>query len=166
MLEDAATRLTSSRSKFTSDIGASLVLFKMRQGKHRGSLFCAGCGASVGAVQPPKKKRAFGDAIGMLDFADGGLKCFLALVVAYGIINQLSEHDYEFLAGALFLMAVAAILGILAIVGGIFPLRGKSWAMALTGAIAAALTPSLLGVAALVLMVMARDEFERQPESR
>jgi hypothetical protein len=117
-------------------------------------------------VQPLKKKRAFGDAIGMLDFADGGLKCFFALVVAYGIINQLSEHDYEFLAGALFLMAVAAILGILAIVGGICALRRKRWGWALAGAVGGVLPFFPLGIASTILTVMARDEFERQPESR
>jgi hypothetical protein len=117
-------------------------------------------------VQPLKKKRAFGDAIGMLDLADGGLKCFFALVVAYGIINQLSEHDYEFLAGALFLMAVAAILGILAIVGGICALRRKRWGWALAGAVGGVLPFFPLGIASLILTVMARDEFERQPESR
>ena len=126
-----------------------------------GALFCAGCGASVGAVQPPKKKRAFSDAIGMLDFADGGLKCFFALVVAYGIINQLSEHDYEFLAGALFLMAVAAILGILAIVGGICALRRKRWGWALAGAVGGVLPFFPLGIASTILTIMARDEFER-----
>ena len=127
------------------------------------AVFCASCGASVAVGQTPEKKRSFGEAIGMLDFADGGLKCFFALVVAYGIINQLSEHDYEFLAGALFLMVVATILGILAIVGGICALRRKRWGWTLAGAIAAIFPIFPLGIASLVLTIMARDEFERKP---
>ena len=125
------------------------------------AVFCASCGASVAVGQTPEKKRSFGDAIGMLDFADGGLKCFFALVVAYGIINQLSEHDYEFLAGALFLMAVAAILGILAMVGGICALRRKRWGWALAGAVGGVLPFFPLGIASTILTIMAREEFER-----
>lgn len=49
---------------------------------------------------------------------------------------------------------------VLAIVGGIFALRRRSWVMALIGSIALILTSSVVGVAALVLTIMARDEFE------
>jgi hypothetical protein len=60
-----------------------------------------------------------------------------------------------------FIPLVMLVPSVLAIVGGIFALRRRNWSMALAGSIAAALTSSVLGVAALVLTVMARDEFER-----
>jgi len=45
-------------------------------------------------------------------------------------------------------------------VGGIYALQGKKWPLALTGSIAAALPFSLLGIAAFVVTVLTKDEFE------
>jgi ABC-type branched-subunit amino acid transport system permease subunit len=52
------------------------------------------------------------------------------------------------------------IPAVLAIVGGIFALRRRSWVVALIGSIALIVTSSVAGIAALVLTIMARDEFE------
>ena len=53
-----------------------------------------------------------------------------------------------------------AILAILAVIGGIYALLRKRWGMALCGAISALLPFSLLGVAALIMTVMARGDFD------
>ena len=58
------------------------------------------------------------------------------------------------IAGAL------AFIGILAIVGGIFALQRKNWGLALAGSIAAFFPWSLLGIAAIVLTALSKDEFE------
>jgi len=52
------------------------------------------------------------------------------------------------------------IIGILAIVGGIYALRRKNWGLALAGSIAAFFPSWLLGIAAIVLIALSRDEFE------
>jgi len=55
------------------------------------------------------------------------------------------------------------ILGIVAIVGGIFAIQRKLWGLALAGSICAVLIlpASLLGVLAVVFVSLARSEFER-----
>ena len=47
-----------------------------------------------------------------------------------------------------------------ALVGGIFSLQRKRWNLALAGAIVAILPFSLLGIAATILVVLSKNEFE------
>lgn len=53
-----------------------------------------------------------------------------------------------------------AIVTILAVVGGIYALQRKKWGLALAGSIVAFLPFSLLGLAAVILVALSRDEFE------
>jgi len=53
------------------------------------------------------------------------------------------------------------IIAILAIVGGIYALQRKIWGLALAGSIAAFFSPSwVLGLAAIVLTALSKNEFE------
>jgi hypothetical protein len=56
------------------------------------------------------------------------------------------------------------LLGVLAIIGGIFSIRRKVWGLALAGAIASIFTFLPTGVVAVVFTVMGRSEF-LSPES-
>jgi hypothetical protein len=51
------------------------------------------------------------------------------------------------------------IIALLALVGGIFAIRRKKWQWSLTGSIAAALSLILLGIPAIVLIAISKDEF-------
>ena len=53
----------------------------------------------------------------------------------------------------------AVIIAILAIVGGILAVQRKRWRWSLTGSIAAALSLILLGIPAVVLIALSKDEF-------
>ena len=52
-----------------------------------------------------------------------------------------------------------ALLGVLGIVGGVFAIKKKRWAIALAGAIAAAITFFPCGIAATILVSLAQPEF-------
>jgi hypothetical protein len=54
---------------------------------------------------------------------------------------------------------VMAIIGILGIVGGIFAIKRKYWGLALAGAIASIFTFFPCGIAAVVIISMAKPEF-------
>jgi hypothetical protein len=54
-----------------------------------------------------------------------------------------------------------AVLGVLAIIGGIFALKTKAWGLALAGSIGAVLTGRLLGVIALIFTVLGRKDFQK-----
>jgi len=59
-------------------------------------------------------------------------------------------------------MGIALIvLGVLAIVGGIFALRLKVWGLALAGAIGGLVTGRLLGLLALIFIVLGKKDFEK-----
>ncbi len=53
------------------------------------------------------------------------------------------------------------VLGIIAIVGGIFALQRKTWGLALVGAICALAPPlSILGVLSIIFVTIGKDEFD------
>jgi hypothetical protein len=52
------------------------------------------------------------------------------------------------------------VIGILAIVGGIYALRRKVWGLALAGSIAAFFPSWILGLTAIVLTALSKNEFE------
>ena len=56
--------------------------------------------------------------------------------------------------------APAIIIAVLAVAGGVLAILKKRWRWALAGAIAAALSMILLGIPAIALISMAREEFE------
>jgi hypothetical protein len=59
------------------------------------------------------------------------------------------------------LVAPVPILGIVAIIGGVFALRRKSFGMSLAGAICAVFSPGfVLGVLAIIFVAVARNEFD------
>jgi|SRR4030042_118998 hypothetical protein len=53
-----------------------------------------------------------------------------------------------------------AIVGILAIVGGIYALRRKIWGLALAGSIAAFFPSWIIGLPAIILTALSKNEFE------
>jgi len=122
-------------------------------------MFCAGCGANLAGGQPSKKKAQLSLAAGIIDIAAGGLSLVGLLVMVVILLFVAGSDDEMPLFIGLIPLAML-IPSVLAIVGGIFALRRRSWVMALIGSIALILTSSVAGVAALVLTIMARDEFE------
>lgn len=122
------------------------------------AMFCASCGAGLTGGQLAKKTK-WSTAAGIIDIAAGGFSLVSLLFVA-AFLFVMAEGD-EGMPFFLMLIPLAMVVpSVLAIVGGIFALRRRSWVMALIGSIALVVTSSLPGIAALVLTVMARDEFE------
>lgn len=100
---------------------------------------------------------------GILDIISGsfGLIAFCALVVA-GVIVRFAPNIPKFLPPMFVGLALPlAIVGILAIVGGIYALQRRNWGLALAGSIAAFFPSWLLGIAAIILTALSRDEFEK-----
>ena len=51
------------------------------------------------------------------------------------------------------------LLGILALVGGIYALRRKMWGLALAGSIATVLFSQIFGILAIIFIALSEDEF-------
>ena len=52
------------------------------------------------------------------------------------------------------------IIGIVAIVGGVYALKRRIWGLALAGSICALIGPWLLGILAIIFVIMGKREFE------
>ncbi len=128
------------------------------------SAFCPACGSKLGQVQSTKTSR-LSTVAGTLDIIDGGMKLLgvFGLTIAMIALANDPYRSYGEEVDPLIILVVItvplAVLGILALIGGVYALRRDKWGMALAGAIAAALPFSLIGIAALILTVLSRDEF-------
>ena len=106
---------------------------------------------------------------GILAITSGCLKLLGVFGLMIAII-AVAADPYRHAGGVdplVILLAIAiplAVVGILSTVGGIYALLRRNWGLALAGSIAAVLPFSLLGVAALILTALCRDEFGRSPE--
>jgi uncharacterized membrane protein HdeD (DUF308 family) len=120
--------------------------------------FCPECGGKLGEGQSPKKTGTIVVA-GILDIIVGCLSVFgvLGLMVAIAYVSD----EPDTLAILVPVAVLLAIKGILALVGGMCALQRRNWVMALVGAIAAALPFSLLGIIALILTALSRDQFRQ-----
>ena len=127
-----------------------------------GAAFCAGCGASLAGAPTTARKPNLSLAAGIIEIAFGCLGLVSALVAEVFLYFFVSDVE-EFPLFVLLIPPTMIAPAIVAIVGGVFSLKRRSWVMALIGAIALLLTSSIPGVAALVLVIMGRDEFEEKP---
>jgi hypothetical protein len=111
-------------------------------------------------LSPPKKTRLSTSA-GIFSIIAGCMKLLVAFGLAIATIGVLTGEEEKDAVVVLLAIAVpVAVLGIVAVTGGIFALVKKNWGMSLAGAIAAVLPFSLVGIVALVLTALSREEFE------
>ena len=114
-------------------------------------------------METTKKKTPMPLIAGILAITAGGLKLFLVLgLIALGFFAIAPPEITEIGPLTLFLGSVIplVILVTLAIVGGIFAVQRRRFGLALTGAIAALLPFSLLGLASIILLAISKEEFE------
>ncbi len=121
---------------------------------------CTGCGAEMTRKQLAKKTWLSTTA-GVLDIVAGSLvPLSFVFPIAAMLLVMHEGGEVEAESGWFILPALMVISGILAIVAGILLLRRKKRATAIAGAVGATLTLSPVGIAALVLTIVARREFE------
>ena len=110
-----------------------------------------------------KSQTAMPIIAGILLVISAGFKLLILLgVIGVSIFAIFPVNSFPISTVALVtIVMVPMILWIaLALTGGIFSLQRKRWGLALTGAIIAILPFSLLGMAALVLIILSKNEFE------
>ena len=106
---------------------------------------------------------------GILNIVAGSLNAigiilvYVALVIMDRFPPMMPALGFEIpgwiLPAAGVFLAFRLLIDILAIVGGIFCLRKISWGTGLAGSIAAVFSIWLLGIPALVLVIMGRNQF-------
>jgi hypothetical protein len=117
---------------------------------------CTNCGAQVGKAITGETWKP--TAAGILSIIAGAISGVSGIVVA-----TIGGIGGAFI-GMAWLSAVGApliVLGIVAIVGGIYALRRRLWGLALAGSICALFGPwVLLGILAIVFVSLGKGEFE------
>lgn len=108
---------------------------------------------------------------GILDIVAGSLRIIVTLLVALffaalaifsrGDMTCFQRFPIAITASVVITLAIfSLIISILSIVGGIYTLQRKQWGMALAGSIAAFFCSFPLGIAAIILIVLSKNEFE------
>jgi hypothetical protein len=100
---------------------------------------------------------------GILDIIAGGwtLCGCLVIFLVGGVVPYMARDIPTWVPVLLVGLAIPfAILAVVSIIGGVFAIRRKTWGWALAGSITAVLSSlSPLGIAAVVLVAMSRNEF-------
>jgi hypothetical protein len=100
-------------------------------------------------------------AAGILNIIAGGLHILgaLGLGIAGLVVGSLGGMFFpSFLLT--FLAVPMAIIGVLSIVGGILAIQRKRWGWALAGSIATLISSNILGIIAVILLAISKDEFQ------
>jgi len=108
---------------------------------------------------------------GILDIISAALKLLtvFGLVIGIAALEANPYIDITDLSGGVplsitamlwTLAASSTVFGMLALVGGIYALKRKKWSLALAGSVAALLPTGVLGIIAIILVALSKDEFE------
>jgi len=100
---------------------------------------------------------------GILAIVSAGFKLLMllgVLIASIFVIVPASSFPITTVALVPIIMVPLIAMIALATMGGIFALQRKRWGLALAGSIVAILPFSLLGMAAVILVVLSKDEFE------
>ncbi len=108
------------------------------------------------------KKTWMPTVAGILDIISGSVGIvWFCIMLAGGMAMRFVPRMPMMVPPLLMGMAVPLIIvAILAIVGGVHALQRKNWGLALAASIAAFFPSWLLGIPAIVLVSLSRDEFE------
>ena len=106
---------------------------------------------------------------GVLNIITGSLGLMYALAVFLLFVILDIGIDYylvfpEFISAfILAVVIITALFSLLILVSGLYALERKYWGLALAGSIVAVFGFFLLGIPALVLIALSRDEFDAKP---
>lgn len=137
-----------------------------------GTGFCPTCGAATTPLTdicPKCGNRVVGKSghtwkptvAGILDIISGVFGLVIGgifMLVPYEPVSYYPYYDYyeeDIAVGAILFM-----VGIVALIGGMFALRRKVWGLALAGSIFALFCGGILGLLAIIWTAMAKTEFE------
>jgi hypothetical protein len=134
-----------------------------------GTSFCPGCGAPTtplteictkcGArvAKAIKGKTWKPTTAGILSIIAGAIGVIVGIVVATAgsILGAFIGIGWLSPIGAPLI-----ILGIIAIIGGVYALKRRVWGLALAGAICALVGPPILGILAIIFVSLGKGEFK------
>jgi len=117
-------------------------------------------------INPVNRRTAMPVVAGVFDIVVGSFCVLGALIFALIALFAvpaigIAVGGIPFFAGfaVLVIALLVAVLGALAVVGGIYSLRRRMWGWALVGSIAATFISNILGIVSIVLTAASKNEF-------
>lgn len=118
---------------------------------------------------------------GLLDIVSGAMGVIAGLCIslrmfaaralqdAAGVAPRVSPHagnfpqmPHMFFPGLGIAFGITLlVIGVLAIIGGVYALKLKAWGLALAGSIGAVITGPVIGLLALIFTVLGREDFRK-----
>ena len=108
---------------------------------------------------------------GIFNIINGALGLLLSFSLF--LLVFVSSFDFENYLGifpefitviATFFASIVLLISLFILISGVYALERRYWGLSLAGSIMAALTAGALGIAALVLIALSRDEFIRRAD--
>jgi hypothetical protein len=120
--------------------------------------FCNFCGSLMANVIRPKTWKP--KAGGIINIVIGSfyLLLFGLPIVITAIQGGDNWREFGSLMAGIFI--ILGPVSVMAIIGGIFALKRRKWVLAMIGSVCAIFSPFLIGLAALIFIVISRNEFE------
>jgi hypothetical protein len=102
---------------------------------------------------------------GILDIVTGAFALLSVIGLVIGIVvigsDVVGPGVPDFVITILWILAIPfLIIGVLAIIGGIYSIQRKKWGMALAGTVATIVYWFFVGIPAIVFISQSKDEFE------
>ena len=117
---------------------------------------------SSDVIVVPKEKTWKPTTAGILNIISGVVYflCFIGLLIAGVITGAIKDVPY-WVPNLLYGLCIPVIiLGAVAVIGGIYAIRRRSWGMALAGAISAFIISFIFGLCSIIFLAVAQKEFD------
>jgi putative membrane protein len=107
------------------------------------------------------KRTALPTVAGIINIIIGSINLLsiIGVGIAIAIIWNQSWVDWTALTVLWIVFAVLLLFSLPSLIGGIYAVQRKNWAIALIGSIASFLTWSVIGLIPLILVILSKDEF-------
>jgi len=102
---------------------------------------------------------------GILNIVTGAfaLLSVIGLLISIAVVgsNLVGPEVPDFVATILWIITIPFfVIGVLALIGGIYSLQRKAWGLALAGAVASTVYWFFVGIPTIVFIAQSKDEFE------
>ena len=107
------------------------------------------------------KRTALPIVAGVINIIIGSINSLgiIGVGIAIAVIWSQSWVDWTALTVLWIVFAALFLFGLPSLIGGIYAVQRKNWAIALIGSIASFLTWSVIGLIPLILVILSKDEF-------
>ncbi|MFC1866235.1 SHOCT domain-containing protein [Chloroflexota bacterium] len=107
------------------------------------------------------KRTAIPTIAGVINIVIGSINLLVAIGIIIEITVDFSQVQLDSLTSivAWFIVGALLIFGLPSLIGGIYAIQRKSWAMALIGSITSLLIWNFIGLIPLILVILSKGEF-------